>query len=77
MSENMTRRLTAEDTAFVQTDDKIYDQKFEGKPIGFFRDAWMRFKQNKASVVAAIIILFIVLVGNLILNKATKGKVSI
>ena len=57
----MTRRLTAEDTAFVQTDDKIYDQKFEGKPIGFFRDAWMRFKQNKASVVAAIIILFIVL----------------
>ena len=61
MSENMTRRLTAEDTAFVQTDDKIYDQKFEGKPIGFFRDAWMRFKQNKASVVAAIIILFIVL----------------
>lgn len=61
MSENMTRRLTAEDTAFVQTDDKIYDQIFEGKPIGFFRDAWMRFKQNKASVVAAIIILFIVL----------------
>lgn len=61
MSENMTRRLTAEDTVFVQTDDKIYDQKFEGKPIGFFKDAWMRFKQNKASVVAAIIILFIVL----------------
>lgn len=60
MSE-IKRKLTAEDFAFVQVDDKIYDQKFEGKPIGFFKDAWLRFKQNKASVVAALIILFIVL----------------
>lgn len=61
MTEKDIRRLTAEDTAFVQETEKIYDQKFEGKPIGFFEDAWLRFKQNKASVVAAIIILFIVL----------------
>lgn len=60
MSE-IKRKLTAEDFTFVQVDDKIYDQKFEGKPIGFFKDAWLRFKQNKASVVAALIILFIVL----------------
>lgn len=60
MSE-IKRKLTAEDFTFVQVDDKIYDQKFEGKPIGFFKDAWLRFKQNKASVIAALIILFIVL----------------
>ena len=61
MSENTNRQLTAEDFSFVQVDEKIYDQKYEGKPIGFFMDAWLRFKQNKASVLAAIIIIFIVL----------------
>ena len=61
MSEKFNRKLTAEDFQFVQVDEKIYDQKFEGKPIGFFMDAWLRFKQNKASVVAAVIIVFIVL----------------
>lgn len=61
MIEKDIRHLTAEETAFVQESEKIYDQKFEGKPIGFFEDAWLRFKQNKASVLAAIIILFIVL----------------
>lgn len=61
MSEKEIRKLKPEDFEFVQVDDKIYDQKFEGKPIGFFKDAWLRFKQNKASVVAACIIIFIVL----------------
>ena len=61
MSENTNRKLTAEDFQFVQVDGKLYDQKFEGKPIGFFMDAWLRFKQNKASVIAAVIIVFIVL----------------
>lgn len=61
MIEKEIRHLTAEETAFVQESEKIYDQKFEGKPIGFFEDAWLRFKQNKASVLAAVIILFIVL----------------
>lgn len=73
MSE-IKRKLTAEDFAFVQVDDKIYDQKFEGKPIGFFKDAWLRFKQNKASVVAALIILFIVLMAIL---RADVRKVQL
>ena len=46
---------------FANTGDKIRDQKFEDKPIGYFRDAWNRFCKNKASIVAAIIILVIVL----------------
>jgi len=44
---------------FVQMDERIYDAKFETKPIGYFRDAWMRFKKNKASVAAFIIIMLI------------------
>ena len=40
--------------------DRIKDQKFEDKPIGYFKDAWRRFCKNKASIVAAIIILMIV-----------------
>ena len=46
---------------FANTGDKIRDQKFEDKPIGYFRDAWIRFCKNKASIVAAIIIICIVL----------------
>lgn len=37
-----------------------HDVKFDTKPIGYFRDAMHRFAKNKASVVAAVIILLIV-----------------
>ncbi len=46
---------------FVQKDDKIFDKKFDTKPIGYFKDAMLRFTKNKGSVVAAIIILILVL----------------
>ena len=46
---------------FANRGEKIRDQKFDSKPIGYFRDAWNRFCKNKASIVAAIIILCIVL----------------
>ena len=46
---------------FANTGDKIRDQKFEDKPIGYFRDAWNRFCKNKASIIAALIIICIVL----------------
>ena len=45
----------------ANTGDRIKDQKFEDKPIGYFKDAWRRFCKNKASIVAAIIIICIVL----------------
>ena len=41
----------------VGVDSKIHDVKFDTKPIGFFKDAMMRFAKNKSSIVAAIIIL--------------------
>ena len=53
--------IPAEKFRFAQKEDRIHDAKFETKPIGYFKDAWLRFKKNKASIVAACIILFIVL----------------
>jgi len=39
---------------------KIFDQKMEGEAIGFFKDAYLRFKKNKAAIISLWIILFIV-----------------
>lgn len=39
----------------------IHDTKFETKPVGFFKDAFSRFKKNKGSLVAAVIIIILVL----------------
>lgn len=57
------KELTEEDFTFVQKDETIYDAKLDTKPIGYLKDAWLRFKKNKASVVAAIIIMVIILFG--------------
>lgn len=45
----------------AQTDAVIHDKKIETKARGYFADAFLRFKKNKSSVVAACIILFLVL----------------
>ena len=44
---------------FVNLNERLTDVKFDDKPIGYFKDAWLRFRKNKASVVAACIILLI------------------
>ena len=54
-------QIPKEKFAFVHDGERISDKKFEDKPIGYFRDAWIRFRKSKASVVAAIIIIAIVL----------------
>lgn len=46
---------------FVQYDSKITDTKLVTKRIGYFKDAFLRFCRNKASIVAACIILIMVL----------------
>ncbi len=40
-------------------DDVIIDAPFESREIGYYRDSWNRFKKNKASLVAFIIILIL------------------
>lgn len=54
-------RIPAEKFAFVNQNERIKDKVFEDKPIGYFKDAWIRFRKNKASVVATVIIICIVL----------------
>ena len=59
-------KLSKEDFEFVQLDHDIKDEKFQGEAIGFFKDAMLRFKKNKASTIAAwfiIIIIFMAIFG--------------
>ena len=53
--------IPKEKFALANLGDHIKDQKFEDKPIGYFKDAWRRFCKNKASIMAAIVIICIVL----------------
>ncbi|HHT39428.1 MAG TPA: ABC transporter permease [Acholeplasmataceae bacterium] len=38
-----------------------FDEELTTQPIGYYKDAWNRFKKNKASVVASIIMIFLLL----------------
>ena len=52
--------VTKEGFELIQMDDTLRDEKFKGEPIGFFKDAWIRFKDSKAAVISGIIILLII-----------------
>lgn len=52
-------QVSKEDFVFLPQDRKLYDEAFEGKPIGFFKDAMIRLKKNKASIVAFFLIVLI------------------
>lgn len=54
-------KIDREKFEFVNDSDRISDRKLEDKPIGYLKDAWIRFKKSKASVVAGIIIILIFL----------------
>ncbi|MBQ7050485.1 MAG: hypothetical protein IJN87_07650, partial [Firmicutes bacterium] len=54
--ENM-KHIPKEKFAFVQKDQRLHDRELETKPIGFFKDAMLRFSRNKGAVVCAVIIL--------------------
>lgn len=55
------QNIPKEKFAFVHEGERITDKKFDDKPIGYFKDAWIRFRKNRASVVAAVIIILIIL----------------
>ena len=61
MKQNDYMNIPKEKFEFVGRGEKIFDRKLETKPIGYFKDAFIRFRKNKSSVVAAIIILILVL----------------
>lgn len=57
---NNNVKIPKEKFAFVNEGERISDKKFDDKPIGYFKDALIRFRKSKASVVAAIIIVIII-----------------
>ena len=59
--EQTVPQIPREKFAFSDPSRMIHDQKIETKQIGYFRDAWNRFRKNKSSVVAAIIIVILLL----------------
>ena len=54
-------KISNEKFKFVQDGDKIHDKELSTKPVGYLKDAFSRFKKNKGSIVAAIIICMLVL----------------
>ena len=59
MSEN--NKIPAEKFRFVGADERRCDRTLQTKQVSYFRDAFSRFRKNKSSVVAGIIILCLVL----------------
>lgn len=53
--------IPEEKFTFVNRDEKLSDTKFVDKPVGYFKDAWIRFCKNKGSIIAAIIIAIILI----------------
>lgn len=50
-----------DDFELAQKDEKIHDLKFDTKPVGYFKDAWNRFRRSKAAVFGAIVILLVII----------------
>ena len=53
--------IPAEKFRLIRQDEKIHDEKIQTKPIGYFKDAWLRFVRNKSAVVAFALIVILVL----------------
>ena len=63
---------------FVQIDSRITDTKMATKKIGYFKDAFIRFCRNKASIAASAIILILVLyIGREIVCHQQKDNIAI
>ena len=61
MADKKYNHIPKEKFTFVNEGERLSDQKFEDKPVSYFKDAWIRFRKSKASVVATIIIVCIIL----------------
>ena len=59
MSKFEYNNIPAEKFEFAQAGKELHDEKLKTKPIGYFQDAWIRFKKNKASIAATVIILLV------------------
>ena len=53
--------ISADSFAMVQDSDQIMDEKFQTKPIGFFKDAMIRLSKNKVALLSFAMILLIII----------------
>ncbi len=53
--------ISAEKFKFVSSEHRLGEKSLDSKPVGYFKDAWNRFKKNKGSVAAAVIIGILIL----------------
>ncbi len=58
---------------FTQLKDKIYDQGFDTKPIGYFKDAMIRFGKNRGNVIATCILFSVILLAIIVPVVTTKN----
>lgn len=70
--EIINRDISKEDFDFVQKGQKLYDQKFETKPISYLQDVWIRFRTNKTNLTASIILLVLLICS--IIMPGLSGK---
>ena len=54
-------QVEPESFEFVQMEGEIADEKFQDKPIGFFKDAMLRFCRSKVSIIAFMGIVIVLL----------------
>ncbi len=45
---------------FVRQDATVFDAKFEGKPVGFYKDAMLRLGRNRSAIAGGVVICFII-----------------
>lgn len=58
---------------FVQKDKKLYDKKFQTKPIGYFKDAMIRFARNRTNVIASSVLALLILLSIFVPILSTKN----
>lgn len=73
MSKDKFDKLSPDNFQFVQRDDKIYDKRFETKPIGYFKDAMIRFGKNRTNVIASVILFLLIFLSILVPIVTTKN----
>lgn len=73
IEDNKKYNPSTEEFEFVQVDEKIYDKRFETKPIGYFKDAMIRFSKNRTNVIATTILVIIILCSIIIPIVSTKN----
>ena len=53
--------IPKEKFSFASREGSLKDKKLETKPVGYLKDAWMRFRKNTSSIIGAIIVICVII----------------